>query len=79
MSFAECYNLHFDLARASSLDFNESDTESEYLQETNKYDSASNPDLSICEEEDALFVALFCSSWQACHAFEPSTTEDSPH
>ncbi|GFX37204.1 hypothetical protein TNCV_994791 [Trichonephila clavipes] len=36
--------------RASSLDFNGSDTE--YLPKTDEYDSGSNTVLSICNEED---------------------------
>ncbi|GFX29411.1 uncharacterized protein TNCV_3997871 [Trichonephila clavipes] len=37
---------------ASFLDFKESDTESEYLPETGEYESDSETDLSICDEED---------------------------
>lgn len=36
---------------ASSLDFDESDDESEYLPGTDEYDSDSDTDLSICDEE----------------------------
>lgn len=36
---------------ASSLDFDESDAESEYLPGTDEYDSDSDTDLSICDEE----------------------------
>ncbi|GFY07648.1 hypothetical protein TNCV_4095181 [Trichonephila clavipes] len=38
---------------ASSLDLSESDTESEYLPETdNEYDSESDTNFYICDEED---------------------------
>ncbi|GFU91335.1 hypothetical protein TNCV_2541031 [Trichonephila clavipes] len=36
----------------ASLDFNERDTEREYLLETEEYDSGVEIDLSICDEED---------------------------